>query len=155
MGSETSLPQETAQVPTVLEERPAFPILVRCAATALMAALLVQGAGLVPEVRWGEQTASSLAMGGLLIVLLGWTYYWIMASRFRLTDVALEQSWIWPKRVLLSEITQAKLVRVPRLEWMVAPRLVLRTRGLGVHVLYCSDARVLERVLALGRPTRT
>ncbi len=55
----------------------------------------------------------------------------------------MRQSWIWSKQVSWCDVTQAQLVGVPGLQWLIAPRLVLRVRGRGLMVFHTADRRVL------------
>lgn len=59
--------------------------------------------------------------------ILVWTVWHICTSVSRITAAAIAQSWIWRKEVAIADLAYAKFIRVRGLEWLVAPRLYVRT----------------------------
>ena len=124
-------------------EGPAFPALVKLMATFMVLALA------------GPQSLSAgswLLVGGALAITLV-AYVWILKSRTSIDAVAIEQTWLWKRRVALADITQAKFIYVPWLSWLLAPRLIVRA-GPGVRVFYCADPKVIRAFSALMVGTR-
>jgi hypothetical protein len=101
---------------------------------------------------WAQWTGPArvfmvLALG---VIAAGW--WGILTSRTSIDGVAIRQSWLWPKRVELATITRLKLIRVPGLDWLIAPRLVVRADGLMLTTFHAADPRVLAafKQLAYG-----
>ncbi len=127
-------------------EGPAFPRLVKSLATLLMLAMLYWGAGAEQQIIWKEfSTGAALLFGGALLITVV-AYVWILKSRTSIDAEAIEQTWVWKRRVLLADITQAKFIYVPYLSWLIAPRLIVRA-GPGVNVFYSASPQV-QRVFA-------
>ena len=74
-----------------------------------------------------------------------YTWWHIVSSITRLTAEVLHQSWIWDKHMDLRELAYAKLIRVPSLEWLIAPRLYLRTLRGKFAVFYAASPEMLEQ----------
>ncbi len=55
----------------------------------------------------------------------------------------MSQGWLWRSSVSLRDIAQVKLLRVKWLDAVVAPRLVVRTRGVGNRTFHAADPAVL------------
>ena len=92
-------------------------------------------------------TGSWLLVGGAFVITLV-AYVWILKSRTSIDGVAIEQTWLWRRRVALADITQAKFIYVSWLSWILAPRLIVRA-GPGVRVFYCADPKVIRAFSAL------
>ena len=140
--------EASSAAPTPVEG-PAFPPLVKLLAGLLLAALAFWGwraADRLAAADWTWPGALLLAAAIACIVL---AYYWMVRSRTTVSATHIRQSWIWPKQVALDDIAQAKLIAVPRLEWLFAPRLVVRVRGQGVQVFHAADAAVLRAFVRL------
>lgn len=142
--------------PTSLEaEGPAFPLTTKLFASALMLALLV----------WGWRAADKIiaapmsngAYGFLLaaVIALLCCYVALLRSRTAISATHITQHWLWTKRVALDDVTQAKLIHLPYLSWLIAPRLMLKVRGHGLYTFHIADPAVLATVkaLRLGRAT--
>lgn len=126
---------------------PAFPVLIKASSTLLVIGLLYWGAGVLGEIVWADVSTSAGILYGsaLLITLTVWL--WILRSRTSISHEAIEQTWLWHKRVLIKDITQAKFIYVPYLSWLIAPRLIVRA-GIGLNVFYSADPTV-QRLFAL------
>lgn len=101
--------------------------------------------------------------GGWLLAALSMMLameWYILRGRTRLTADALEQDWVWRKRVVLSELAYVKLIRVPGLDWLIAPRLYTRSVGNKLTVIYLtgdamlSEMRRLEQHVSAHTPGR-
>jgi hypothetical protein len=60
------------------------------------------------------------------------------------TGGKLQQTWIWDKEVALNEIAYAKLIRVRGFDWLIAPRLYVRTIMGKFTVFYAADLSMIE-----------
>ena len=136
-------------------EGAAFTPLVKGTAAALMAGMAayawragdsLRGAGGVPT--------SALLFLGLLAAMAAFCFWWILISRTRVTATHLHQTWWNDKRVALSEVTQTKLILIPGLTWLIAPRLVVRTRSTGSVVFHAAERPVIAAFarISLGMP---
>ncbi len=56
----------------------------------------------------------------------------------------LRQTWIWDKEVSLKEIAYAKLIRARGFDWLIAPRLYVRTVMGKFTVFYATDPEMIE-----------
>jgi hypothetical protein len=84
------------------------------------------------------------------LALMVYTAWHIQRSRTRLSTQALEQSWIWNKRFEYSDLAYAKLIRIRGLEWLIAPRVYVRTMMGKFAVFYSSDPAMLDEFARLG-----
>lgn len=139
-------------------ESPAFPRLPRLLAVALIVLLVLAALRAAPQLLSAQWTGSGLALllgAGLTI---GWLGYWIVFSTTRLQGPALQQTWLWTKRTRVEDVAQLKLVHVPGLAWLVAPRLLVRQRGGAVLWFQAADVQLLqafaERVARQQLPRR-
>lgn len=136
-------------------EGPAFPRTVKALATLTVAAMLAWGLRAAPSL-WAAQWsgASAWLFAGALAMVL-WCLSWIWRSRTAADARGVRQSWMWDKEVAWADVAQARIVALPGLEWLVAPRLVLRVRGRGLMVFHAADRRVLQAFalfVATGTP---
>jgi hypothetical protein len=135
-------------------EGPAFPPLVKLLAGALMAALLIAGLRAL-EPLWAQRPGWPLllVMAGLSGVVAV-CFWWILVSRTTVTATHIRQTWWRDKEVAIAEITQTKLILVPGLTWLIAPRLVVRTRAPGSIVFHAAEPRLITAFarLSLGQP---
>jgi hypothetical protein len=124
-------------------EGAAFPLSVRLLASALVAATAYWG--FLTHEQWMGPgwTAPSALLFGTALALVAWCLVWMWRSRTRVDADGIVQTWIWTKRVRWADVTQARLVGVPGLEWLITPRLVVRPRGGGVLVFHSAERRVI------------
>ena len=131
---------------------PSFPVSVKVMATVMMLALLVFGSmrflgpaqAPIPALVTGEWVF--LVAVAAVIGSGDWS---IMTGRTSCDGQCIEQTWLWRKKVSLADITQIKLISVPGLNWLVVPRLVVRT-GYGLTTFHAGDAAVFSRFKLLA-----
>lgn len=129
------------------------------AAFRLLATVIVFGCALWMASLWrggslGSGGASGVGWFGAAWVLMGWTWLAILRSRTSLDAQALEQSWIWTKRMQFSELAYARVIRVRGLDWLVAPRIYVRTLAGKFAVFYAADAALLAEFERLAKELR-
>lgn len=129
---------------TAAAEGAAFPWMVKALASLLMAALVFWGLRVAGQIAVASWPASAIAFMVVVLVVIALCYYWILRSRTMVDATCIQQSWLWPKKVDLADITQAKFIYVPYMSWLIAPRLVVRARGRGMFVFHAADRRVLQ-----------
>lgn len=138
--------------PNTEVEGPAYPLALKSLATVLVAALCERGWRLLDAMPWTSlgTGGSGLLVAGLAVVAIG--YLEIVASRTVVGTGSIRRRSFWSHEVRFEDIAQVKLVRVPGLDAVVVPRLVVRTRGLGIVTFRAGDARLLDafRRLATG-----
>lgn len=124
-------------------EGAAFPLSVRLLATAVVAVTAYWGVRSTAHI----EPAQWLKPSGLMILaamlMVAWCLAWMWRSRTRVDHEGIHQSWVWDKRVRWTQVTQAKLIGIPTLEWLIAPRLVVRAGSGGLMIFHSADRRVL------------
>jgi hypothetical protein len=124
----------------------AFSPFFRLLATGLVAGVaswmfrLWQAGKLTPE---GMSTATALGWPLAALAIMLYTWWYIQTSKTTLTAETLHQSWVWDKKMELRELAYAKLIRVPGLDWLIAPRLYVRTLLGKFAVFYTADRELL------------
>jgi len=77
--------------------------------------------------------------------IMAYTVGHLLMGKTRLTAQTLEQTWIWHKKVELRDLAYVKLIRVPGLDAVIAPRLYARTLMGKFTVIYaCSPEMIKE-----------
>lgn len=122
---------------------------------ALATVIVVVSCGLLLGI-WSNERLNAppnlvgVLLGALVVLFAGW---WdLLSSRTSIDDRAIRQIGLWRREVQIANITACQLVHVPKLEWLIAPRLIVRSGGYGVKTFYVSDQAVLEAVKELIRP---
>lgn len=78
--------------------------------------------------------------------MLTYTAWVIHQSRLHLDKDLIRQDWIWTKQLKVSDLVFIQVIRIPFLEWLLAPRVYARTfQGKSVF-FYCSDRKVLSEM---------
>lgn len=134
-------------------EGPSFPPVVRTIATVLIASLASAGWRAADDLRAAQLPPAALAILGVAGLLIAAGWWGVMRSRTVIDHEGLcQRGLLWPKRVRHADITQLKLVQVPGLRWLIVPRLVVRTRGIGFASFPAGDRALLQafRRLAYG-----
>lgn len=70
------------------------------------------------------------------IAMIGLIYVYILISRTSVNSNHILQTWMWDKKVLLSDIIFVRIIRVRGLAWLVAPRLYMRLLDGKFTVIY-------------------
>jgi hypothetical protein len=138
-------------------EGPAFSVVFKVLALALVAGSAVWFVRLWIDGKVSGGAVSILTWFLAALAMMAYTGWWILRSRTRLDSQALQQSWMWHKKMELRELAYGKLVRVRGLDWLVAPRLYVRTLTGKFAVFYAADPRLIaefERLVAELRAFR-
>ena len=94
----------------------------------------------------GAANLEGLRIAGWFILgwgLLACTAWFVVISRIRLDTTGITQSWMWTKHFDFDDLAVAQPFRVRGLEWLIAPRLYVRTLAGKFSVFYVSDTTVL------------
>lgn len=98
----------------------------------LMATAIVGGCALGLARLWTRGalgTAGTSGIGWFIagLAMMGWTWVAILRSRTRIDGAGLYQRWVWDKRMAFDDLAYGKLIRLRGLDWLIAPRLYVRT----------------------------
>ncbi len=88
-------------------------------------------------------TLQSFGWMAAALAMMGYTVWHLVVGQTTLDAQSIQQSWVWAKRIELSNLAYAKLFRVKGLEWLIAPRLYTRSFGGKLAVFYTADAELL------------
>lgn len=91
----------------------------------------------------GAAAGSGLSWSLAALALMVYTLWCILGSVTTLTHSTLEQTFVWNKKLDLRELAYVKLIRIPGLDWLIAPRLYCRTLLGKFAVFYTSDIRMV------------
>lgn len=89
--------------------------------------------------------------------MMAYTEWHILKGKTTLDSCALQQTWVWRKRVELRDLAYVKLIRVQGLEWLIAPRLYTKTFAgkltvfYAVHPAMLADFTRLEQQISMRR----
>ena len=122
----------------------------------LLATVIVGGCAFWLAQLWSVGALGSARTGGLGwflagVALMGWTWFHIMTSRTRIDRQGLHQRWIWDKHMAFDDLAFGKLIRVRGLDWLIAPRLYVRTLVGKFAVFYAATPELIaefERLVA-------
>ncbi|RUP25214.1 MAG: hypothetical protein EKK45_20970 [Curvibacter sp.] len=131
-------------------EGPAFPRLVKGLALGITVACGVW----LAQLWWQDQPVLHARSAGLWFLaaqaMISCTAWFIVVSRTRLDRTELRQRWVGDKVMPLADLAYGKLIRVRGLEWLIAPRLYVRTLGGKFAVFYAASPELrseFERLL--------
>lgn len=123
-------------------EGPAFSVPFKVLATLIVLACV---AAFVQTWLAARASGAALAGGwfiaGLLLVV--YTWFCILRSITRIDTQGLHQSWVWDKHMELQELAYGKLIRVRGLDWLIAPRLYVRTLMGKFAVFYAASPEMV------------
>ena len=91
----------------------------------------------------GSAASSGLYWAIAALALMAYTLWCILTSTTTLDSAHLEQTWIWHKKLELRELAYVKLIRVPGLDWLIAPRLYCRTLLGKFAVFYAAEPQMI------------
>jgi hypothetical protein len=77
------------------------------------------------------------------LAMMAYTEWHIFKGKTSLDSTALQQSWMWDKRVDLRDLAFAKLFRIRGLEWLIAPRLYTKTFSGKLAAFYAAGPDML------------
>jgi hypothetical protein len=142
--SDTSLPYPY-QPPAQAMAAAAFGPVFKAIAWFILMALLVWFWRL--DIQWHAQQGSWTAVVWAMLAFIAWH---IQRSRIILDSVAIEQTWMWRRRVALQELALVKVIRIRGLEHLIAPRIYVRNLGGKFTIFYCQDRTMLEEFARLS-----
>ena len=87
-------------------------------------------------------TGGGWFIAGLLLML--YTWWNILSSVTCLGTQGLHQTWMWDKRMEFGDLAYGKLIRVRGFDWLIAPRLYVRTLMGKFAVFYAASPEMLR-----------
>jgi len=127
----------------------------RTIATALILVLVAWAIRVITQngAANADPTLLSWMVAGCGLVIAMW---WVMIrSTTSLSTDNLTQTWFWKKSTPLAEIGYAKFMRVKGLEWLIAPRLYVRTGHGPFKTYYAGDPGLWSAFEAMSAHFRT
>jgi hypothetical protein len=95
-----------------------------------------------------EGTTLLLLVLGALGLLYGLGHIWL--TRTQVDETHIRQFGWGRSEVEIARLTQVKLIYIPYLSWLIAPRLVVRSGGVRSWVFHAADPKVLQRFWQLA-----
>ncbi|MDR7375785.1 hypothetical protein J2X19_000443 [Rhodoferax ferrireducens] len=108
-------------------EAAAFSPLFKLLATAIVGGCAVWLTQLLTSGVLGTARTTGVVWFVAGLAMMGWTWWHILRSRTRISSEGLFQGWIWDKQMPFDDLAYGKLIRIPGLDWLIAPRLYVRT----------------------------
>ena len=90
------------------------------------------------------------ALSAVVWAMMAFIVWHIQRSRILLDATTIEQTWMWQRRVTLRELAFVKVMRVRGLEFLIAPRIYVRTLGGTFSFFYCHDRAMLDEFSRLA-----
>jgi len=132
-------------------EGPSFAAGTRGIATLLMLALVVLAWRNAEHPLVAMLSAQYTAFVLIAVAIVAAGYWNVLHSRTGIDATHIHQgSGPLRRSVALADIAQLQLIRARGLEWLITPRLVVRSRSMGKSTFYGADARVLQAFQALA-----
>ncbi|MFM6999750.1 MAG: hypothetical protein ACKOXU_01585 [Limnohabitans sp.] len=103
------------------------------------------------DIQWASSQGAWCAVVWAMLAFMVWH---IQRSRITLDHEAIEQSWMWRRRIALRDLAYVKIMRIRGLEHLVAPRLYVRNLGGTFTFFYCHDRAMLEEFTRLAEALR-
>ena len=100
------------------------------------------------EIDWSSRQGLWCSVVWAMLTFMVWH---IQRSRIQLDPEAIEQSWMWRRRVALRELAYMKIMRIRGLEHLVAPRVYVRTLGGAFVFFYCHDRGMLAEFTRIAQ----
>ena len=85
------------------------------------------------------------------LVMMVFFWWWILASRTRIDEAGLHQTWYADKHMAMADLATVSVVRLRGLEWLVAPRVHARTLMGKFVVFQAADAELLDEFERLSK----
>jgi hypothetical protein len=123
-------------------EGPSFSLPLKLLASALMLALASGGWRMMAHGAWTQMDGSARLLLGMATLVIAAAYGGILVGRTSIDGQRLRQTGLWTREVRLAEITRVKLIDVPGLGWLIAPRLVVRCGGIASTTFHVADPQV-------------
>lgn len=85
------------------------------------------------------------------LAMLAFFGFWILRSRTRIDASGLHQTWFADKHMPMSDLALVSVIRIRGLEWLIAPRVHVRTLNGKFIVFHAASPALLDEFARLGR----
>jgi len=143
-------PTEPSKAAPAGLEGPSFSPVIKGLSSVLVLGVLAGGWQALQQGAWDQWPSPVRVFMGVAMAAVLCGYWGILRSRTSVDGRCIRQTWLWHKEVQLADITQLKLIQVPGLNWLVAPRLVVRSGALGLTTFHVADPQVLAALKKLA-----
>jgi hypothetical protein len=130
---------------------PAYSLAFRLLAIGIV---LACSAGTAQLVWVGQLSGNGVLWSLSALAMMGWMTWHILRSRTTLSPESLHQTWVWDKHLALQELSYARIIRIPGLDWLIAPRLYARTLGGKFTVFYAASPALVAEFTRLQQAVR-
>ena len=96
-----------------------------------------------------EFTSKSGLWVSSALILIFYTAWQVQVSVTTLNAEVLSQTWIWNKAMALNDMAYIKIIHMPMLDWLIAPRVYARTMMGKFAVFYVSSPELLQALYEL------
>jgi hypothetical protein len=120
----------------------------------LVATAIVGGSGWWLWRVWSQLGGGLGGNGGWFLAawaMMALSWWHVLVGRTRIAAGGITQRWVWNKHLPLAELAAIKLLRVPRLEWLIAPRIYAQTLGGKFKVFYIASPELIVEADRLRR----
>jgi hypothetical protein len=83
--------------------------------------------------------------------MLVFFWWWILRSRTRIDSGALHQTWFVDKHMAIADLATVGVLRIRGLEWLIAPRVNVRTLNGKFAVFHAADPAMLDEFARLAQ----
>jgi hypothetical protein len=135
-------------------EGPAFTIYFKALVTAVVFGTAAWTLWLWVDGKIVGGTASIMTLFLAAVVMMAYTWWAMMRSVTTLDGESMQQTWIWHKKMELRDLGSAKLIRVPGLDWLIAPRIYLRPLMGKFALFYVASPEMIAECERLVRELR-
>lgn len=115
-------------------------------ASIWLATLTWQALPKASQLQWPELAALAFFV---VVLATGLVYVWTATTT--VTDHYIEEQWLFTKRINLTEIVKCKLIDIPRLRWLITPRILVKTDGISTYTFRVADEAVLTQLKEILR----
>lgn len=131
---------------------PSYPLATKWLATLLVAAVAAWFTRLWPELQALPWKPEALPFVAAVVGIIGTGWWIVLTGETSIDNRAIRHKALWTREVALADITGVKLVRIPGLDALIAPRLVVRRKGFGVTTFTAGNRQLLGafRLIAHG-----
>lgn len=99
----------------------------------------------------GQGMQQTMVWVGAPWAMMAYTVWFVLTGKTRLSEQYIEQSWMWQKQLPMQSIAYAKVIRIKKLEWLIAPRLYTKTFGGKLVIIYAASPAMLEAFERLAK----
>lgn len=124
-----------------------YPLFAKMLAIVIFVYVLYYAVLTIPELVASKISTSLALFLGLAFLMMLLALFHVLLSQTKVSTHKIEQGWGSFKSIEFANVSQAKLLRVPGLGFLIAPRLVVKVSSFESRVFQLGDKAVYDRVL--------